>query len=156
MVGAHAIQAMLGYDSLATHIDNISTSETDVLTYAASAVDVAYMGINSLVTARQASLMYRVEDIRKKKKSMKLNSEAHGREYANHPASKVRITAKGSAVLLALGATLAGQAAFGLSYEHGQDQARQNACQETVSQYYEEFEDSNDISIETYITEICK
>lgn len=67
MVGGHALQAMYGYESLSTHVNNISSSEANPLTYAAATVDALYMTVNGLVSARQANLMYRIEDIRKKR-----------------------------------------------------------------------------------------
>lgn len=160
MVGAHAIQAVLGYESLSTHLNNISSSEVDPLTYVNTTVDALYMTINGLVSARQANLMYRIEDIRKKRNVNRQKATAVELKDKRRSGSNDYISGRGRAALLALGVTIAGQITFMQSYLHAENQADTIACHETVSEYYDEYTENKPDSVfitkDQYIDEACK
>lgn len=140
MTAVHAYQAYMGYEAIDTHLTDVISNEADPLTYVATSVDAMYIAVNSLVSARQANLVTRVQDMRKKKrKRWDTLKQSTPLDTDSAPSQKTpeRSPAKVNSrkAIAALAITLAGQLVFMESYGHAKDQA----CEQSASQYYEEY-----------------
>jgi hypothetical protein len=153
---AHGYQAYLGQESLLTHVNHFEATH-NVSDAIMSGIDSLYMTANAAVSMRQASLLKRTNDIRRRKSRRSRNvmplseemasaksevtvEETQSQSPKSEKNSENKKTPKARAVMAATAITLTAQAIFGASYIEGYVEEGNITCRQRATQIVQEYE----------------